>query len=383
VIQGQLVILATTVPGVSHPGTCGIVTHANGPAAITVHFKGPDGVVSHALTTAEQLRPYTGACPVCDTKPSEKHRFTTCAECGHRWVDPGWLYSGTNMAAEAAQHIPRIHGHEPNNVESWGWFGEPWGSRFNENYPRIPVPDGEACPYCARSIRPGDSGISLPCPLDDGFADTLSYHRLCFIREITAMGNVSPDPDVPVREPLKAVAPSNTAFISRYPTEHDLVEALRGPITGAQIRAAREAAGMSIYDLGSKLEVPFVLLEAIEREPEATLSPLGWRRLLEIFPALAESPERTTIPLSDVTDRWLADPEFRAGYEALAIPMALEFSRTQAGLTQDELATRMGTSQSTINRLERGRGSPPTVTTLQRWAAATGTQLSITLRPLR
>jgi hypothetical protein len=76
----------------------------------------------------------------------------------------------------------------------WGWFGEPWGARYNENAPRVPVPDGEVCPYCSKTIRPTDSGVSIPCLLEDGFADTLSYHRLCFIREITAPGDIPPDP---------------------------------------------------------------------------------------------------------------------------------------------------------------------------------------------
>jgi ribosome-binding protein aMBF1 (putative translation factor) len=50
--------------------------------------------------------------------------------------------------------------------------------------------------------------------------------------------------------------------------------------------------------------------------------------------------------------------------------------RTRAGLTQSELARRMGTTQSSIARIEGG-GSLPTVQMLDRLARATGTALSI------
>ncbi len=45
--------------------------------------------------------------------------------------------------------------------------------------------------------------------------------------------------------------------------------------------------------------------------------------------------------------------------------------RTEAGLTQAELAQRMGTTQSAIARIEGG-GSRPTLETLERLAAAVG-----------
>jgi len=52
-------------------------------------------------------------------------------------------------------------------------------------------------------------------------------------------------------------------------------------------------------------------------------------------------------------------------------------ARTRAGLTQDELASRMETSGTVIARLESGRGLPST-RTLKRFAAATGSRLRIT-----
>jgi len=41
------------------------------------------------------------------------------------------------------------------------WFGESWGAPVNETCARIEVPDGECCPRCQRSIRPGDQGLQL------------------------------------------------------------------------------------------------------------------------------------------------------------------------------------------------------------------------------
>lgn len=50
--------------------------------------------------------------------------------------------------------------------------------------------------------------------------------------------------------------------------------------------------------------------------------------------------------------------------------------RTEAGLTQAELAIRMGTSQSAIARMEGG-GACPTLETLERFAAAIGAELVV------
>ncbi len=51
-------------------------------------------------------------------------------------------------------------------------------------------------------------------------------------------------------------------------------------------------------------------------------------------------------------------------------------SRQKAGLTQAELATRMGTTQSAVARLERP-GSNPRLDTLQRAMLATGARLDL------
>lgn len=55
-------------------------------------------------------------------------------------------------------------------------------------------------------------------------------------------------------------------------------------------------------------------------------------------------------------------------------------AREAAGLSQRELARRMGTSQAAIDRLESG-GVGATLTTLQRVATALGLEVNVELRP--
>ena len=94
--------------------------------------------------------------------------------------------------------------------------------------------------------------------------------------------------------------------------------------------------------------------------------------------------KQKTIPLSEVSKEWFKDPEFVREYDALeeefALASAVIGARARAGLTQEELAERMGTSQSAIARLESGRSRPST-TTLAKLAAATGTKLRVSFVP--
>jgi len=86
----------------------------------------------------------------------------------------------------------------------------------------------------------------------------------------------------------------------------------------------------------------------------------------------------------DLKKKLMRDPEFRREYDALApeFELAGELigARARAGLTQAQLAKRMGTTQSAIARLESGR--LPSVKTLQRYAQATGTRPVVKLVPL-
>lgn len=93
---------------------------------------------------------------------------------------------------------------------------------------------------------------------------------------------------------------------------------------------------------------------------------------------------RKTIPARQIIEEWKQDPEYVAAYDALeeefALASALIKARTQAKLTQEQLAEKMGTTQATIARLESGRQMPNTKT-LQRIAEATGTKLRIIFEP--
>jgi ribosome-binding protein aMBF1 (putative translation factor) len=86
------------------------------------------------------------------------------------------------------------------------------------------------------------------------------------------------------------------------------------------------------------------------------------------------------IPVSRLFDKLSKDPEFVREYEALeeefALAAALIKARADAGLTQEEIARRMGTTQSAIARLEGGKSRPST-TTLAKFAKATGTRLRV------
>lgn len=92
-----------------------------------------------------------------------------------------------------------------------------------------------------------------------------------------------------------------------------------------------------------------------------------------------------SVPVKRVAKRWMKEPGFRDGYEALgeefALASMLIAARAGARLTQAELAERMGTSQSTIARLESGT-SKPSLSTLRRFATATGARLKIALEPM-
>ena len=77
----------------------------------------------------------------------------------------------------------------------------------------------------------------------------------------------------------------------------------------------------------------------------------------------------------------LKNPEFAKEYDALdeeyEIIRQIIHARIAAGLTQKDLADRIGTRQSNVSRIENGN-SNPSIATLKRIAEATGTKLIIT-----
>ena len=90
------------------------------------------------------------------------------------------------------------------------------------------------------------------------------------------------------------------------------------------------------------------------------------------------------IPVEESFAAWRRDPEYEKGYNALeeefTLAAAMIEARARAGLTQQQLAERMHTTQAVIARLESGRMKPST-RTLERLAAATGLRLRILFEP--
>jgi transcriptional regulator with XRE-family HTH domain len=90
--------------------------------------------------------------------------------------------------------------------------------------------------------------------------------------------------------------------------------------------------------------------------------------------------------IKDLHKTWLRDPDYQREFDALeeefALASALIAARSRAGLTQEELAEKMETSQSAIARMESGR-TIPSGSTLKRFARATGTRLRITFEPAK
>ena len=89
-------------------------------------------------------------------------------------------------------------------------------------------------------------------------------------------------------------------------------------------------------------------------------------------------------PKGYAAKRSKTDPKFAMAYEALedefAAVAALLKARTAAGLTQSEVATRMGVSQPVVARIEASLGKKvhsPSLNTLRRYADACGMKLVI------
>jgi len=89
--------------------------------------------------------------------------------------------------------------------------------------------------------------------------------------------------------------------------------------------------------------------------------------------------------LSEVKATLLQDSATRAAYDAMeaefSVAHELIAARIHAGLTQSEVALRMGTTQSVIARMESGR-TLPSLRTLARYAQAVGYSASVKLTPV-
>ena len=80
--------------------------------------------------------------------------------------------------------------------------------------------------------------------------------------------------------------------------------------------------------------------------------------------------------------KMLADPEVRRAYDELvpeyAIARELIKAQARAGLTQSDVAKRMGTTQSVIARMESG-SKLPSMNSLVRYAKVTGSRTVVKL----
>lgn len=85
----------------------------------------------------------------------------------------------------------------------------------------------------------------------------------------------------------------------------------------------------------------------------------------------------------DMLNESLEDPNFRKEWEDANAELAeldkIIAARASAGLTQTDVATRMGTTQSAVARLESNlmRGKLPSGRTLMRYAEALGKRVQI------
>ncbi|RRO04363.1 helix-turn-helix domain-containing protein [Pectobacterium aquaticum] len=88
------------------------------------------------------------------------------------------------------------------------------------------------------------------------------------------------------------------------------------------------------------------------------------------------------ISFSEVKAKVLSNPEVKKAYEdetqEEALRAVLIEMKSKSGLTSTEIAARMGVSQPAVSRLERNVSSA-SISTLQRYAAACGMQLKLSL----
>ena len=70
---------------------------------------------------------------------------------------------------------------------------------------------------------------------------------------------------------------------------------------------------------------------------------------------------------------------FERGYQAFRLGAMLQLAREDAGMTQEQVAQRLGTKKSAISRIENNAGNLR-LSTLQRYAEAVGRELVLELR---
>jgi ribosome-binding protein aMBF1 (putative translation factor) len=88
--------------------------------------------------------------------------------------------------------------------------------------------------------------------------------------------------------------------------------------------------------------------------------------------------------LESLKEKLLENPEVKAEYDRLEsefnLATMLIDARSRAGLSQTDLARRMGMKQASVARIESGKFNP-SLKTLKLYAAATGHDLKIKMLP--
>jgi len=125
---------------------------------------------------------------------------------------------------------------------------------------------------------------------------------------------------------------------------------------------------------GCRVVVVRVFIKTTRKTPTPLIN-LALKRAKGIF---------AMVKVNDLPWKWMKRKDYRNAHGELAPEFVLARTvinaRVTAGLTQEQLAQRMETTQSVIGRLESGRTRPSTQT-LERLATATGTRLRITFEP--
>jgi DNA-binding XRE family transcriptional regulator len=94
-------------------------------------------------------------------------------------------------------------------------------------------------------------------------------------------------------------------------------------------------------------------------------------------------------PVAHDHKAFLAKASARKGFADAYLALELEYqvagqmlkARSRAGLTQDAVAQRMGTTKSAVSRLESAGKHTPSLATLKRYASAVGCDLQVKLVP--
>lgn len=98
-------------------------------------------------------------------------------------------------------------------------------------------------------------------------------------------------------------------------------------------------------------------------------------------------PKRKKTEVEEWLDGVLADPELASAVEERMAEMKIEQElvalREREGLSQRELAVKLGTTQPYIAKLESGRVQNVGLKTLAKYAAATGSTLTVSFAPAR